>query len=148
MEARQLLVDYKDAAKPLARIEIAKALRKLEASTSLMTRVERETYEFLTTEFKYELLKLEGDQEPSEVRWHLLSGSITEGIINLDINYRYSLSFLKDDRTNVRTQGIFRKASEINYNPNPSLLLHEAEIKLIRMLAHFPNIIQEVRYKL
>jgi len=44
----------------------------------------------------------------------------------------------------VRTQGIFRKASEINYNPNPSLLIHESEITLIRMLARFPNIIQEV----
>ncbi len=44
----------------------------------------------------------------------------------------------------VRTQGIFRKSSEINYNPNPSLLTQEPEVKLIRMLAQFPLIIQEV----
>ena len=44
----------------------------------------------------------------------------------------------------VRTQGIFRKSSEVNYNPKPSLLTHETEVKLIRMLAQFPNIIQEV----
>jgi arginyl-tRNA synthetase len=44
----------------------------------------------------------------------------------------------------VRTQGIFRNASEINYNPNLSLLTHESETTLIRMLAQFPNIVQEV----
>jgi arginyl-tRNA synthetase len=44
----------------------------------------------------------------------------------------------------VRTQGIFRKSSEMNYHPNPSLLTHETEEKLIRMMAQFPNIILEV----
>ena len=44
----------------------------------------------------------------------------------------------------VRTKGIFRKSSEMNYNPNPSLLTQETEVNLIRMLAQFPNIILEV----
>jgi len=44
----------------------------------------------------------------------------------------------------VRTKGIFRKSSEMNYNPNPLLLTQETEVKLIRMLAQFPNLIQEV----
>jgi arginyl-tRNA synthetase len=44
----------------------------------------------------------------------------------------------------VRTQGIFRKSSEISYNPNPSLLTNDSETTLIRMLAQFPKVVQEV----
>jgi hypothetical protein len=106
MEARQLLMDYKDAAKPLSRMRLAEYLEVLELKVEEMTRVERETYEFLVTEFKYELLKLSGDSEPTEVRWHLLSTDLTEGMLNLDINYRLGWSFNKGDQTNFRTQGI------------------------------------------
>jgi len=106
MEARQLLVDYKDAAKPLSRMTLARMLKSLDPRIKEMTRVERETYEFLVTEFKYELLKLAGDIEPSEVRWHLYSTEISKGIMNLDINYRLAKSFLQGDQTNIRTQGV------------------------------------------
>jgi hypothetical protein len=106
MEARQLLLDYKDAAKPLSRMTLAKMLKALEPRVKEMTRVERETYEFLVTEFQYELLKLGGDAEPSELRWHLYSTEVTKGIMNLDINYRLSKTFNKGDQINYRTQGI------------------------------------------
>ena len=106
MEARQLLIAYKDDAKPLSRMTLAGYMKALELKVGEMTRVERETYEFLVTEFKYELLKLAGDSEPTEVRWHLLSTDLTEGIMNLDINYRLGWTFNKGAQTNYRTQGI------------------------------------------
>lgn len=106
MEAKQLIVDYQDAAKPLSRMVIAKMLGKLESKLKEMTRVEQETYAFLITEFKYELLKLSGDSEPSEVRWHLFSKEITQGIVNVDINYRLGRSYTNSEATNYRTQGI------------------------------------------
>jgi hypothetical protein len=106
MEARQLLIDYKDAAKPLSRMTLAKMLKSLESQINNMTRMERETFEFLITEFKYELLRLSGDAEPSEIRWHLLSSDVTDGIINLDLNYKLGISFNKGDQTSYRTQGL------------------------------------------
>ncbi|NVM31420.1 MAG: arginine--tRNA ligase [Candidatus Helarchaeota archaeon] len=44
----------------------------------------------------------------------------------------------------VRTQGIFRKHEGSIQNPNPSLLTHETEIELIRLIAKFPQLLQEV----
>ncbi len=44
----------------------------------------------------------------------------------------------------VRTQGIFRKYEGTIKNPNPSLLTHETEIELIRLIAKFPQLIQDV----
>lgn len=106
MEARQLLEGYKDAAKPLSRMTLAKMLKALEPKVTEMTRVERETYEFLVTEFKYELLKLSGDPEPSEVRWHLYSTELKQGILNLDLNYGLAVDFDKGGQTNYWTQGL------------------------------------------
>jgi hypothetical protein len=106
MQARQLLVDYKDAAKPLSRMTLAKALKSLEPKVNEMTRVERETYDFLVTEFKYELLKLAGDPEPTEMRWHIFSTELTKGILNFDLNYYLARDFDKGGKTNYRTQGL------------------------------------------
>lgn len=106
MEARQLLVDYKDAAKPLSRIQIASALLTLEKHVDEMTRVERETYEFLKTEFNYEMLKISGDAEPSESRWHVYSHELTQGILNFDIDYSLSRSEIGGGITKYRSQGI------------------------------------------
>ncbi len=44
----------------------------------------------------------------------------------------------------VRTQGIFRKYEGIVQNPNPSLLTHESELELIKLIAKFPRLIREV----
>lgn len=106
MQARQLLVDYKDAAKPLSRMTLAKMLKSLEPKVNEMTRVERETYEFLVTEFKYELLKLAGDPEPTEMRWHVISTELKNGILNFDVNYTLARDFDKGGQTNYRTQGL------------------------------------------
>jgi hypothetical protein len=106
MEARQLLMGYKDAAKPLSRITIAKMLKTLEPQVKEMIRVERENYEFFVTEFKYELLKLANDPQPSELRWHLLSYDLTDGHANLDINYKLSSTSEQGKSHTLRSQGL------------------------------------------
>jgi hypothetical protein len=106
MEARQLFTDYQDAAKPLSRLQIAAALFKLEQRTSDMTRMERETFEFMKTEFHYEILKLSGDSEPEETRWHIFSHELTQGMMNLDIDYSLSRLNAGGQVTTVRAQGL------------------------------------------
>ena len=51
MEARQLFTDYKDAALPLSRMQVATYLAILEKNVDKMSSVERETFEFLKSEF-------------------------------------------------------------------------------------------------
>src|SRR3989338_8458559 len=76
MEAKQLLIGYRDAALPLSRRQLAKNLLTLDSKRDSMTRYERREYEFLKEEFQYELTSLQGDPAPSEIRWHLLSQPI------------------------------------------------------------------------
>ncbi|MGD1044654.1 MAG: capsule assembly Wzi family protein [Bacteroidota bacterium] len=106
MEARQLFTDYQDAAKPLSRMQIATVLHKLEQRADDMTRMERETFEFLKTEFHYEILKLSGDSEPDESRWHIYSHELSQGMLNLDIDYSLSQISAKDQSTNNHSQGL------------------------------------------
>ena len=68
--------------------------------------MERETYEFLKTEFHYEIQKISGESEPEETRWHIYSHELTQGIMNLDIDYSLSESDIKSDFTQYRSQGI------------------------------------------
>jgi len=106
MEARQLLIDYKDAALPLSRMQVATYLAALENKTDEMSRVERETFEFLKTEFNYELLKIAGDPQPSETRWHVLSRELTDGIFNLDADVNYWRTYTDGKLTSNTTVGL------------------------------------------
>ena len=106
MEARGLLPEYRDAAKPLSRIVLAKHLKTLEGATERMTGVERDEYEFLKGEFNYELATLAGDLEPSEIRWHVISESFPGGIINLEPNFRIDETGIGKENVRVRDQGI------------------------------------------
>ncbi|MCX6121366.1 MAG: hypothetical protein NTX44_07065 [Ignavibacteriales bacterium] len=106
MEARQLVTDYKDAALPLSRMQLATYLVVLEQKVDAMTRVERETYEFLKTEFNYEILKISGDIQPSETRWHIYSHDLNQGMLNFDIDYSLSQISAKDQSTFMRSQGL------------------------------------------
>jgi hypothetical protein len=105
MEARQLFIGYKDAALPLSRMQVATYLETLETKVDDMSRVERETFEFLKTEFNYEIMKLAGDPEPSETRWHIYSYEFEQGAANFDINYGLSRSFADKDATTDRAVG-------------------------------------------
>jgi hypothetical protein len=105
MEARCLLPDYRDAAKPLSRIVLAKHLKTLEGAVEQMTEVERDEYEFLKGEFNYELATLAGDLEPSEIRWHVISDNFPGGIVNLEPNFRISQTNIGSDNVRIRDQG-------------------------------------------
>jgi len=106
MEARQLLEDYRDATKPMTRITLARYLKRLEPRVNEMTSVERETYEFLVVEFKYELLTLAGDAQPTEERWHVFSHDLTGGILNLDLDYNLSRQYTDGKAATDRSQGL------------------------------------------
>lgn len=106
MESRQLINNYKDAALPLSRMQIAEVMVVLESKVNDMTRVERETYEFLKTEFNYEILKISDDAEPSETRWHICSHKLSQGILNFDINYSVSKEYLGSQSNYLRSQGL------------------------------------------
>jgi len=106
MEAHQLLTDYKDAALPLSRMQVATYLAALENKVDEMSRVERETFEYLKTEFNYELLKIAGDPQPSETRWHVLSRELTGGIFNLDADVNYWRTYTDGKLTTNTTVGL------------------------------------------
>ena len=106
MEARQLFTDYKDAALPLSRMQVATYLAILEKNVDKMSSVERETFEFLKSEFNYELLKIAGDPQPSETRWHVLSRELTEGIINLDVDVNLGRKYTDGQLTSYRSPGL------------------------------------------
>lgn len=106
MEARGLLPEHRDAAKPLSRIVLAKHLKTLEGAVDRMTEVERDEYEFLKGEFNYELASLTGDLEPNEIRWHVLSETLPGGIMNLEPNFRIGQTDIGKNYDRVRDQGI------------------------------------------
>ena len=106
MEGKGLLVNYQDAAKPLSRLYIAQQLKKLETVLNQMTVLDRSTYDFYTTEFNYELLVLAGDDEPSEIRWHILSHELTGGIINLDFGFIESAEIAGKLKNTLHTKDV------------------------------------------
>jgi hypothetical protein len=106
MEARGLITGYRDAAKPLSRIVLAKHLKDLEGSVDHMTEMERDEYEFLKGEFNYELAMLAGDLEPSEIRWHVISETFPGGILNAEPNFRLGQTNIGSASVRVRDQGI------------------------------------------
>jgi hypothetical protein len=105
MEARGLLPEYRDAAKPLSRRVLATHLKTLEGAVDRMTEVERDEYEFLKEEFHYELSLLAGDLEPSEIRWHVISETFPGGVINLEPNLLFGQTDVGKETDRIRGQG-------------------------------------------
>ncbi|MCX7983282.1 MAG: hypothetical protein N3A63_00010 [Bacteroidetes bacterium] len=106
MESKGYITSYRDAALPLSRKEIAYYLQSLEEQVQYLTNNEKDSYYFFTTEFKYELLLLEGDQEPSEIRWHALTTKLFEGQMNLDPNIWFQWRKEGNEITRIRTLGL------------------------------------------
>jgi len=105
MEANQLLLNYRDAMKPLSRLYVAGQLMELDSVVSKMNPVDRSEFEFLKTEFRYEIAKLSGDKEPTEERWHIFSTDLTQGVFNFDLDYRYAYTKLGDDASHFQGKG-------------------------------------------
>ena len=106
MEARGLLPEYRDAAKPLSRRVLATHLKTLEGAVDRMTELERDEYEFLKGEFNYELSTLAGDLEPSEIRWHVISETFPGGILNLEPNLLFGQTNIGKEYDRFRGQGV------------------------------------------
>jgi hypothetical protein len=87
-------------------MQVANYLASLEPKVNEMSHVERETYEFLKSEFNYELLKIAGDPQPSETRWHVLSRELTDGIINLDVDVNLGRKYTDGQLTSYRSPGL------------------------------------------
>ncbi|MFH0991909.1 MAG: hypothetical protein V1799_18025 [bacterium] len=105
MEARGFLRQYRDAAKPLSRLEIARHFVLLEGHILEMTEVERNTYEYLKGEFNYELDIVLGSSEPSETRGHLMFMYLQNGILNLDFNGQLEQRNIGSKQVRLRSQG-------------------------------------------
>ena len=105
LEARQLITDYRDAAKPISRMQVTKLLRSVEPQLNKLTPVERERYEFLRSEFSYEWGLLAGDPEPTDLRFHLLSLDAVGGKFNFDLNLAFDYVSLNSQQTRKRSQG-------------------------------------------
>ncbi len=106
METRGLIDDYRDAARPLSRRQIATFLSQLEQKTSEMTWVERRRYEFLKSEFSYELASLAGDAEPTDLRWHLGSLPFTDGVANVDVMGQFGMKRREGIESRIRSHGL------------------------------------------
>jgi hypothetical protein len=105
LEARHLITDYRDAAKPISRMQVTRLLKSLESRLDELTSVERDRYEFLRSEFAYEWGLLAGDPEPSDLRFHLLSLDAIGGKFNFDLNLAFDYLTLNTLQTKKRTQG-------------------------------------------
>lgn len=106
MEANHLLLNYRDAMKPLSRLYVAEKLKELDSLAAQMNPVDRSEFEFLKTDFQYEIAKLSGDPEPTETRWHVFSTDLTGGVFNFDFDYRYAYSKLGNDPLKYQGKGL------------------------------------------
>ena len=106
VEARGILKDYRDATKPLSRKDIARNLLSMNGKLEQLTEVERDTYEYLKSEFSYEIGSLAGDPDPTDLRWHLLSLDLNQGVMNLDLNGELRWEGPKGETARLRGQGI------------------------------------------
>ncbi|MBM4168415.1 MAG: capsule assembly Wzi family protein [Ignavibacteria bacterium] len=106
MEARGLLEEYRDAARPFSRRQIASYLRELEARTSDMTWVERRRFEFMKSEFNFEMGALAGDAEPTDLRWHAVSLPFTDGVMNIDVAGQFGWKRREEGEWRIRSHGL------------------------------------------
>ncbi len=72
MAAKQILIDYRDAVKPLSRQAIAEFLMRVDSVGTQLTTVDRERLNFYKEEFQEEMRRLNYGNLSDE-RWHLYS---------------------------------------------------------------------------
>src|ERR1039458_7684701 len=72
MAAKNIMMDYRDAVKPLSRQSIAKFLIHIDSLSTQLTSVEQEQLKFYKEEFYQELKNL-NDNNVVDERWHLYS---------------------------------------------------------------------------
>ncbi|MFA6440563.1 MAG: hypothetical protein WCX28_14750, partial [Bacteriovoracaceae bacterium] len=84
MEAKQVIVGYRDAVKPMSRETIARFIIQIDTTSLPTTAVEQEEQFYYKEEFFQELENL-GYENLIEERWHLYQYKSDPGSFNVDL---------------------------------------------------------------
>ncbi|MDP1676930.1 MAG: capsule assembly Wzi family protein [Bacteroidota bacterium] len=98
MEAKQVIVGYRDAVKPLSRETIAKFIVQIDTTSMELTQVEQEEQFYYKEEFFQELENI-GYENIIEERWHLYQYKSNPGNFNIDLIGGYSYHERADGKT-------------------------------------------------
>ncbi len=108
MEGKQVIAGYRDAVKPLTRLDISRFLILIDDRAPGLTSVERDELRFYKQEFFVEFQQLGYQKEMPEERWHLYPYRSEPGIFNVDLVGGYAVQ-ANPTKTNTRTRsnGLF-----------------------------------------
>jgi Capsule assembly protein Wzi len=107
MAAKQVIMDYRDAVKPLSRESVAKFLIEADSLSSRLTNVELERLKFYKEEF-YEEMKNFNYSNVSDERWHLYNYQSTPTRFTVDLIGSASRDRMADGKSLTEiTNGIF-----------------------------------------
>ena len=84
MEAKQIIVGYRDVVKPISREALAKFIIQIDTTSQLLTEIEQEEQFFYKEEFFQELENL-GYENIIEERWHVYQYKSDPGRVNIDL---------------------------------------------------------------
>jgi len=101
MNGKRVLIDYRDAVKPITRREVAAYLIIIDQHSNQLTSVEKQQLEFFKQEFFVELKQLKYEKELPEERWHLYPYRSSPGTFNIDLIGGYSA---QENPTNTNTK--------------------------------------------
>ncbi|MFZ4619017.1 MAG: capsule assembly Wzi family protein [Bacteroidota bacterium] len=106
MEAKQIIIGYRDAVKPLSREMIARFLIQSDTTSLTMTEVEMEEQMYYKEEFYQEMENI-GYENIIEERWHLFQYNSEPGRFNVDLIGGYSYHDRADGKfTKVLSNGL------------------------------------------
>lgn len=106
MEAKQIILGYRDEMKPLTRESIAEFLIQIDTTSMTMTDIEMEEQFFYKEEFYQELVNL-GYENVIEERWHLYQYIGNPGKFNFDLVGGFSYHERPDKKnTKITSNGL------------------------------------------
>ncbi|MBI2428812.1 MAG: hypothetical protein HYV29_08465 [Ignavibacteriales bacterium] len=107
MEAKQVIVGYRDEVKPMTRETIARFLVQIDTTSHMITDVEQEEQYFYKEEFYQELVNV-GYENVIEERWHPYQYKSTIGNFNFNVSGGYTYHARGDGKyTTVTSNGAF-----------------------------------------
>jgi hypothetical protein len=107
MEARHIIVGYRDAVKPMTRGDIAGFLLTVQKNRVQLNAVEQSQLDFFREEFYLELKPYIDSTAQSEERWHLYRYRGDPALVNVDLTGGYSYRGYPDGSlTRIRSNGI------------------------------------------
>lgn len=105
MEAKQIIVGYRDEVKPMTRETIARFLVQIDTTSLPLTEIEQEEQQFYKEEFYQELVNI-GYDNVIEERWHPYQYQSQMGVFNFDLIGGYTYRWRADGKyTTVTSNG-------------------------------------------